>query len=438
MAIQILFADSALNVIGDPLADWDSLDVTLKYNEPAAGQVTAAAWPELMENLQPGNRVIIIRDGEVWTTGPMEIVQDFTWGVGDTNEPDPGKVTFTFSDDLALMAQRVTYTNTGSTWTSSWSSATPSVGHAPSKDENDVGGLGASVYAAGFSALSLPWNIAKGNCGPTAVTDRRIAHLTFPTFTDPLPADSAEFRTRYEPLLDALRRAIAGSGWEIGFRTRLTSDWSSVAFEVYQPTDKSSTARFSRGLGNLRAVNFKWSAPTATRALLSSPFSEAKTTAPTHPIRQQFYQYTNTSVRDSWNMLAEKVVEVSAQTEESTASSNHGLLTTTGSATMVAAGQETLVEGTETYEMSTVTVDTEDLKAGRDFYLGDYVTVELPTGLSVTTVVQAIQLKASPQDGETVITQVATHPGLQESATSRALREMSSRLGKVEARGNAK
>lgn len=430
MATQILFADKALNVIGEPLADWDELDVTLKFNEPAAGQVTATAWPELMENLSPGNRVIIIRDGEVWTTGPLEVVQDYTWGIGETSEPDPGKVTFTFSDDLSLLAQRVTFVK-DATWTSSL--------HLPSKDENEPGGAGAAIYAGNsFTPMSLPWRIANDNVGPFTVTDRRITHLTFPMFTDTLPANVPEFRTRYEPLLDAMRRAINTTTEQVGFRTVLTADWSSVNFQVYLPANKTATARFSRGLGNLRAVNFKWSAPTATRALLAGPYVDRKTTAPTHGVIQQYHQYTNTSVRTSWNTLAEKMVEVSAQTEENEALATHGLLTTTGVATMAAAGQEVLREGNETFELSTVTVDTEDLRAGRDFTLGDSVTVELPTGLTISTVVQAIQLKASPQGGERVITTVATQPGLQETATNRVLRAMALRLGKLEARTNVK
>src|SRR5690349_3387754 len=102
MAIILLITDADLAVQGDPLTGWSDLDVLLKFNEPASGSVKLPAYPEVMEQLQPGHRLVVIRDRAIWCAGPMEQPTDYEWSIDSAN--GVGEVTVNFSDDLATIA----------------------------------------------------------------------------------------------------------------------------------------------------------------------------------------------------------------------------------------------------------------------------------------------------------------------------------------------
>ncbi|WP_346770369.1 hypothetical protein [Streptomyces sp. N502] len=85
-------------------------------------------------------------------------------------------------------------------------------------------------------------------------------------------------------------------------------------------------------------------------------------------------------------------------------------------------------------ELATVTVDTEDLKAGRDYTLGDRVTVALPTGLEVADLVRSIHLQATPTSGEYVTSLVGSPEATSDPQMVRLVRELGRRLGRLEAR----
>lgn len=85
MGIRLLVTDQNLTVQGDPIDAWMNLDATRRFNEPASGSVDLPAHPEVMAQLQPGNRLVVIRDQTIWCAGPLEIPQDYTWGIGDSD-----------------------------------------------------------------------------------------------------------------------------------------------------------------------------------------------------------------------------------------------------------------------------------------------------------------------------------------------------------------
>jgi len=82
-----------------------------------------------------------------------------------------------------------------------------------------------------------------------------------------------------------------------------------------------------------------------------------------------------------------------------------------------------------------VTVDTEDLRAGRDYDLGDLVAVVLPTGLEIADIVQTIRLTDSPDEGELVTTVVGNNDATTLTRTVWTIRDLAYRLGQIEGRG---
>lgn len=387
MAVQLLVTDENLVVQGDPISDWENLDSPLKFNEPAAGSVDLPAHPEVMAQLQPGARLVVIRDGAVWCAGPMEVPQDYSWGVDDSGEPDPGKVTINFSDDLAVVAGRLTWPDPAQPWASQPSTAPRTI--------------------TSTNAETIIRQLVDESCGAGALAERQIPHLVLAAAAG--VGTTTSVTTRLEPLLDVCRSvALAGGG--LGFRTRQSG--GQILFETYQPADLTKTARFSRGLGNLRSVSFKQEAPTVTHALVSGADPDAGGA-------RTYVEVADTAAATAWWRVEQHV-------DGSVADDSTGELS--------AAGTEQLAGGAAPVELATVTVDTDDLKAGRDFGLGDRVTVQLPTGLEVADVVRSIHLQASADGGEQVTTVVGSPDATTDPATVRLIRELGRRLGRLETR----
>jgi hypothetical protein len=195
----------------------------------------------------------------------------------------------------------------------------------------------------------------------------------------------------------------------LGFRVR-QSDTSQL-FEVYAPLDRTGTARFSEGLGNLRSVAFRRAAPTLTHAVVAGSGDLDERIA---------VEVANSSAASEW-------WRVEAWLDESGIPDDlDGELTQ--------AGQGALEEGSQLAELVTETVDTDDLQAGRDFQLGDRVTVVLPTGLEITDVVRAIHLKATPGDGEYVTSTIGSPEATTDTPMVRRVRRLGQRLGRTERR----
>lgn len=396
MSVQLLVTDKDLVVQGDPLDGWTDLSSTLTFNEPGPGQVTLPAYPEVMEQLQPGNRMVVIRDGGIWSAGPLEIPQDFSWGVGgDVSEPDPGKVTVSFADDLARIAGYLTYPN-------------PAAAFSAQVTATD------NVYAlTATNAETIIRTLVNLNCGPGALTARRIEKLALGAVAG--VGSSTSISTRFEALLDVCRTVASGDG--LGFRTRQDMATDQILFEVYGPADRTGRARFSAGLGNLRSVSFKMSAPTATSELVQGGDTGARA-----------YVEVTSGADTDWYRV-EKLVDQSG-----TANDVNGELTQAGNLAFGDDGPQVT--------LSTVTVDVPDdpgypgsgTIAGRDYGLGDRVTIVLPTGLEVADLVRSITLTASPDSGELVTSVIGSQDATTNSATVKAVRDLARRLGRLEAR----
>jgi hypothetical protein len=387
MAIELLITDEDLEIQGDPLTGWTSLDCTLRFNEPASGGVDLPAHPEVMAQLQPGNRITVIRDGQIWMAGPLEIPQDYSWGIGESAEPDPGKVTCSFSDDLARIAGYLTWADPAATWANQPDTASRTINAT--------------------NAETIIRTLVNENCGPGAQTARQIPNLVLDTLAS--VGTTTSVKTRFEALLDTCRR-VAVDGGRLGFRTH--QDGAQVKFGCYAPQDLTATARFSKGLGNLRSLQYKISAPTVTHALVSGSEVDA-------PADRKFVEVSSPTAAATW-WRVEKLVDGNA------ADNTNGELTQ--------AGNEEIAGGAAPVELATVTVDTEDLRAGRDFGLGDKVTIELPGGGYVEDVVRSIHLQASPNGGEHVASLVGSPEATSDPRMVRLIRELGRRLGRLEAR----
>jgi hypothetical protein len=385
MTIQLLITDKNLVVQGDPIVGWTDLQVDLNFNQPASGTVTLPAWPEVIAQLVPGNRLVVIRDGDIWCAGPLETPQSFTWDL-DSNA-EPGTVVCDFSDDLARVAGYLTYQDP----TAAFASQDPD------------GTVVRSITST--NAETIIRTLVNENCGPGALTARRIEQLVLDSVAG--IGSSTSISTRFEALLDVCRTVASGDG--LGFRTRQVGD--EIRFGVYAPVDRTATARFSTALGNLRSVSYALVAPLATAELVQGGDPSSATGV---------YVEVDSGAASDWYRV-EKLQDQSGVADDA-----DGELTQAG----------TLALGDDNPQSSlvTVTVDTVDLKAGRDYGLGDMVTVVLPTGLEVPDVVRTITLTASPDDGEVVTSVIGNQDQSTATATVKVIRDLMRRLARLETR----
>jgi hypothetical protein len=398
MTITLLVTDQNLNTVGDPLDGWTALDCTKRFNEPASGTVDLPASLKVMEILQPGNRLVVMRDGAVWVAGPMEIPQEIEVGYGGGDEgggqAPPGEISINFTDDLGRVAGYATWPNPAVAW-----------GSQPAATWRTITATGGETIIR---------TLVNENCGPGALTARRIPNLILGEVSG--AGSTTLVNTRFEGVLEACRRvAIDGGG--LGFRTRQVG--GDIVFEVYGPRDLSRTARFSFGLGNLRYLRAKLSAPTVTHALVTGTEQEGP------PAARTFLEVADTAQAAAWYRV-EKVVDGSAEND------------TAGELTQ--AGRDELAGGAAPVELATVTVDTPDgpdgpgLIAGRDFDLGDRVSVQLPNGTEVTDLVRSMHLQATPTGGENVTTLVGSPEATSDPQMVRLVRDLSRRIGRITAR----
>lgn len=389
--ITLLVTDQNMNVLGDPLDGWTNLDVTRRFNEPASGTVDLPASPEVMDLLQPGRRLVVMRDGAVWTAGPMEVPQEVEVGYGggdsSSGQAPPGEITINFTDDLGRIAGYITWPAPASAWSAqpaaTWRTITATDGE------------------------TIIRTLVNENCGPGARAERQVPNLILGAVSG--AGTTTLVNTRFEGLLEACRRvAIDGGG--LGFRTRQVG--RQIVFEVYGPRDLSSSARFSFGLGNLRYLRAKSSAPTVTHSLVAGSEGEGATT-------RAFLEVADAAQATAWYRV-EKFVDGSAEND------------TAGELTQ--AGRDELAGGAAPVELATVTVDIPDLVAGRDFDLGDRVSVQLPNGSEVTDLVRSMHLQATPTGGEQVTTLVGSPEATSDPQMVRLVRDLSRRIGRITAR----
>lgn len=383
MTVSLLITDRNLVTVGDPIGGWTDLEVVGRFNEPASGTFRIPAWPGVVDTVRrPGNRVVVIRDGAVFTAGPIEKPGPDSW---DAGEGGPGQLSVSFADDSALIAGRISFPNpaaaaTAQTTVDAWIRT------------------GINAEAVMRAAVNL-------NAGPGALVSRRIPRLILGSVAG--VGGNVTITSRFEPLGDLLRR-VAIAGGALGYRTRQSG--TNILFEVYAPTDKTGSVRFSRGLGNLRSVSYEPEAPTVTTAIVAGG---GEGTA------RVVREVTDSAAAADWWRL-EKFVDQRQ---------------TTDTAELDAAGAEALADGGEQSKLTTVTVDTDTQRYGVHYELGDKVAVELISGVQINDVVRGIQLQASAAEGSEVLTAViGSQDASRDPAWIRIGRDYARRISQLERR----
>ncbi len=385
----ILVADQALDIVGDPIVDWTSIDVTMRLNEPASGIFTIPGYPWVRELISDGRRIVIIRHtspdpasltGKVLVTGPIEQFLDERSDDGEN--AGVGKLTVRFTDDMAQVVARQTYPN-------------PAL--APDAQNVDTW-----TYT-GNAELALRELVNK-NAGPGALTARRVPGLALGSLAS-VGSSITITAGRMAPLGEVARR-IAVNGGGLMFRTRLVG--SQILFEVVQPPDLSGEVRFGFNYGNLKYVAYERTAPTVTAAIVGGQGETGADRFVTERI--------NATDVAAWGRY-EKLV------------SRPG---TDPLADLQDEGDRALAEGASTVRIAASVVDTPTQMYGVHYDLGSLVAIEHQPGAQVVDAVKTVHLQAFATAGEIVSATIGSQAAQTAPYWVQRVQDIEERLGLLE------
>ncbi len=376
---MILITDKQLNVLGDPITCWTSIDITLKFNEPSSGLFTAPGFDWIRDQLIPGCRVIVIRNKQILIAGPMEKT---LWEQADDGDnAGAGVITVNFADFLSLIVSRQAY---------------PDPDLAPSAQVADSWSITASAEGA-LRAL------AHFNAGQGALTDRQVPGLVLGTAAG-IGTVGTYTAERMEPMGDVMRRiAVAGGG--LGFRAVLTAP-DTVEFQVYEPTDLTAEVFFGFGAGNLKYLAYEMTAPTANAAIVGGQGEGAD---------RFLLERVNDGSQDAWDR---RETLVSRPGNDPTAD-------------LEADGDAALAEGAETVRVATSTSDTPFQTYG-DYTIGSRVSVETGRGQMISDLVVTVHFQVFPTSGEYVAPTIGSQAESSDPPWIQAVRAMNRRVSYLE------
>jgi hypothetical protein len=375
----ILVTDQSLTPVGDPIACWKSIDVTLRFNEPSSGMFVAPGHSWVREQLAPGHRVVVIRDKKVLIAGPIE--QWMYERSDDGENAGVGNITVNFADDLALVVARLTY---------------PDPTLAPAAQVTDA------WTNTGNAEVQLR-TLAAYNAGPNALAARRIPQLALGALAG-VGTSITSTADRMEPLGNVMRR-IAVNGGGLGFRTR--QDGTQILFEVYQPLDLTGQVVFAFGAGNLKYVGYQVTAPKATAAIVGGQGEGAD---------RALIERVNDGGQASWGRME---TLVNRPGNDPVADLN-------------AAGDEALAEAAETTRLPTSTSDTPFQRYGEPYDIGSKVSVESWPGSMVSDVITTVHFQVWATSGEYVSSTVGSQAENADPAWIQRLRAMDRRVAYLE------
>jgi hypothetical protein len=405
----ILVTDQQLNVIGDPIHEWSTLQVTLRWKEPGSGQFVVPAFRYILEQLVPGCRIVVLRTvlgkQSILISGPVER-KSREWSDNGENG-GVGKLTVTFADDMAWLAARVAY---------------PDPLRTPNLQESDHW-----VYNGNPEQGML--RLVRTQCGAEALAPRRVPKLVTAAFSGLSgtgtialgPTYDLDQRGRLEKLTDVLRRMAAmgyGSGFDpdsLGFRTRQTQlgGENVILFEVIRSRNLAGQVHFSEAMGNLKYYNYVEEAPKLTHPIVGGAGDGAD---------RYINEFPTTDEENlAWGRFEGYVSRPGA---EIAANPHIGR----------EAANEALREGGMSARLASNAADTVDCRAGVHYTIGDIVSLGLGPGEWINAPVQTISFQAFPTAGEVVGTTIGDQSAKYDSVWIRKLREIDRRLGSIERR----
>ncbi|MEV0823855.1 siphovirus ReqiPepy6 Gp37-like family protein [Nonomuraea rubra] len=382
---------------------YTTLDVISRFNGVGAWTLTVPADSAEAAILQPGGGIIVWISGlaRPVMSGPITGVTR-AWS---SDQPGRGLVTYSGVSDETLLWSRVTLPVPANT------------------AENQS----ADRYTFTGPAAGVLRQLVNVNAGPAARADRVIANLDVPVYSF---GRTLTIGTRFDVLGVALQEIAASAG--IGWRLRQgTTD--RLMFEPYTPrVHDDGEAVFSPEAGTLSAYSYKLTAPTASRLVVAAQ-GEGR--------NRWIKQYDDTSGAPSeWSRTPlERFVD---RRDVPVARGSTGSPVNPDDPTQPAdpdalaqldqAAAEAFAESQALAELSVTPIDTDTLRYGVHYEVGDVVTVDVH-GQVITDVLREVRL-IDGADGPRVQPIIGTDGASGTPGLYRDVRRIWNSIRKLEAR----
>jgi hypothetical protein len=279
-------------------------------------------------------------------------------------------------------------------------------------------------------ASSAIWDELEKSLGSTALANRRVPGVEIGT--KPVFGGTVNDTLRYDVIGEKL------AGWceskKLGYRFLYDPNTKSIDLDIFTPRDLSKEVRLSTDLGNLREYIWTLSAPKVTRVIVACQ-GEGK--------GRYLYQKIDAEAEAEWGLQIEAFVDrrdlpiVTDKTTGDPVKASPDVTTAEFQSALEAVKQsadEVLKEGEKSGNFQVYPIDTEQIKFGRDYFVGDIVTVAVD-GTEYADMVREVNITID--DGGNALT-VSPKIGEQGSGDPlnlyKTVFEMREKLRKLEAR----
>ncbi|MFB7782071.1 siphovirus ReqiPepy6 Gp37-like family protein [Streptomyces vinaceus] len=410
MGYRVEVFDRNLKRVGE-IDEWISLDFTVRLAQEGSWQILIKDGTPQSDLIEKGGGVAIWQNGvsKPLLSGEVDVFQKYWTKLQHTG---PGSLYIGGKCHNTLAYRRLAFPDPGRPVNEQYL-APLAVRQWP-----DSGTAGEMVYEELNQAL-----------GPGARPDRRIAGLNFtPSSLGTGMADSVRFDVIGSKLEEMFK------GRNVAYRFIYNARTQKVDVEIFQPRDLSKEIRFSPELGNLREYIWTLNAPKATRAIVGAAGEK---------LDRYYYQAIDTESEAEWGRQAEVFVDrrdIQLKVDRSTGQpvKSEDSMTADDVEAAKKAIQEaatgTLNENQKSGNFQIYPIDTETCLFGRDYFVGDVVTVAVD-GTEYSDVVREVSI--SVDDGGNAL-DVNPKIGMQGSGEPlnlyRTVYEMQRKLRKLEAR----
>ncbi|MCX4685475.1 siphovirus ReqiPepy6 Gp37-like family protein [Kitasatospora purpeofusca] len=408
MSYRIEVRDRDLNRVG-VIDTWIKLDFIVRFCQQGSFQMLVKAGTDQANLLQKGGGIAIFQEGvpEPLLTGQIEFFQDYWTVEQHTGE---GSLYVGGKCDNKIAYSRL---------------ALPE----PAVPVSQQYTARATRQAAGSASTALWWEL-EHSVGASALPDRRIPGLSLP-FPEDLGAQ----------VNDSLRFDVLGTTFErwtdskeLGYRFIYNPDLKKIELRIYKPRDRSRDVRFSPDLGNLREYIWTLTAPRVTRAIVACQGEGDE---------RYLYQQIDSEAEAEWGLQIEQFYDrrdLPLKTDPATGQPVKSRPDTTDAEfenakkTVVDTATSALQQGEKSGNFQIYPIDTEQQKFGRDYFVGDLVTVSV-NGVDYVDIVREVNI--SIEDAGKSLT---IRPKIGEQGTGdplnlyKTVSELREKLRKLEAR----
>ena len=347
--VSATLLDSTLTKVA-PI-DLASMSATLFFNQvgtwAAACQFDQKLWNAIKTLLAGNGMVLDFNWGSFKFGGRCEIpgFQDSIPGVQNAAVFTTGPmIVFAGATYHALLANRIAYPAPTLAWSANSTAASDAQSAVPAE-----------------TAIK---HYVSANTGVTAPAGRQISFLTVATNLargGTVSYTASIKRGTDLALMDVIRNIIRKGG-PMGVDITLDQPSKTLIFDCFVPNDLTHKAYFSMRLGNLTSVGLQIEDPTLTNALVLGSSA--------------LVEVTGSGSANPWTHI-EQVIDQSGSTD---ATNN------------TQAGNDAIAQGIRTPGLTVSATDIPKLQFGRDYFLGDKVTVEIAPGDSYADIISQVDL----------------------------------------------